>query len=276
VRGWRLTLALSCLAAPLLAQQPPPESSALPPDRPYGTEPGPVPPEQSAPPPALPEAGARPDPEARLDELEKDKPEEMPRTPPVHQALAEDPADLQSCLATLDEMGVSYERSAARTDPEDSDCGIVNPLTVTEILPGVSLSPAAELRCETARAMATWVRDIVQPAAGRLDERGALAGLEQGSGYICRRRNNAPEGKLSEHSFGNAIDVMAFRFAEGEPIRVEPREREGTLAEAFQRTARAGACLYFTTVLGPGTDAAHADHLHLDVKQRRGGFRLCQ
>ena len=116
----------------------------------------------------------------------------------------------------------------------------------------------------------------VQPAARQMTERGPVVALEQGSGYICRRRNNAPDGKLSEHSFGNAIDIMAFRFAEGEPIRVEPREREGTMAEAFQRAVRAGSCLYFSTVLGPGTDASHADHLHMDIKERNGGFRLCQ
>jgi hypothetical protein len=124
--------------------------------------------------------------------------------------------------------------------------------------------------------LSEWTRNIVLPAAEQLDDRGALFILDQGSSYICRRRNNAATGKLSEHSFGNAVDIMGFRFSEGAPIPVEPREREGTMAEAFQRTARAGACLYFTTVLGPGSDEAHADHLHLDIKERRGGFRLCQ
>jgi hypothetical protein len=81
---------------------------------------------------------------------------------------------------------------------------------------------------------------------------------------------------LSEHSFGNALDVIGFSFQNGAPIRMEPRADTGTIEEAFQRAVRGGACLSFTTVLGPGTDAAHADHLHLDIRDRDGGYRICQ
>ena len=97
-----------------------------------------------------------------------------------------------------------------------------------------------------------------------------------GGSYTCRRRNNLPTGKLSEHAFGNAIDIMSFQFEEGDPIPVEPRMDDHTIEEAFQRAVRATSCLYFTTVLGPGANAAHADHLHMDIAQRNGGYRLCQ
>ncbi len=61
------------------------------------------------------------------------------------------------------------------------------------------------------------------------------------------------------------------------PVEIAPRDDNGSdMTTAFQRTARASACLYFSTVLGPGSNAAHDDHLHLDVKQRGGGYRLCQ
>uniref|UniRef100_UPI002617FC8A extensin family protein n=1 Tax=uncultured Rhizobium sp. TaxID=155567 RepID=UPI002617FC8A len=43
-----------------------------------------------------------------------------------------------------------------------------------------------------------------------------------------------------------------------------------------QRSLNAMACLYFTTVLSPGSDAAHQDHLHLDVIKRNSGFRYCR
>jgi len=36
------------------------------------------------------------------------------------------------------------------------------------------------------------------------------------------------------------------------------------------------ACARFTTVLGPGSDGYHESHVHLDIIERRGGFRLCQ
>ena len=39
---------------------------------------------------------------------------------------------------------------------------------------------------------------------------------------------------------------------------------------------RRGACSYFTRVLGPGADASHKDHMHLDVIARTSGYRLCQ
>jgi hypothetical protein len=176
-----------------------------------------------------------------------------PTEPPIRTQLRETEDAFTACLAALDALGTVYETGAAVTDDGIRDCGVARPVRVTEVVPGVALSPEGVMRCETARALADWTATILQPAARTLPERGVLTTLEQGSTYICRPRNNRPGGKLSEHSFGNAVDI-----------------------EAFQRTARAGSCLYFTTVLGPGTDAAHADHLHMDIKARNGGFRLCQ
>ncbi len=47
-------------------------------------------------------------------------------------------------------------------------------------------------------------------------------------------------------------------------------------AAAFQRALNAAACLYFTTVLSPGSDDAHRNHMHLDVMKRTGGYRYCR
>lgn len=196
--------------------------------------------------------------------------------PPLPARVAAEPDALAACREELKSLGVVFEEIPAITDPDDADCGIEHPLSVTALPGGVALEPAGTMRCETALALARWTEEHVRPAAAHLPDRGALSAISQGSGYICKRRNSDPDGKISEHSFGNAVDIMAFEFAEGAPIPVEPREREGTMAEAFQDAVRATACLHFTTVLGPGSDAAHANHLHLDVKSRRGGFRLCQ
>ena len=188
--------------------------------------------------------------------------------------LAATEAARTACMAELDALGAVYETGAAVDDPDVADCGIVHPVTLSEVLPGVALTPPAPMRCETALALARWTRDFGQPAAERLG-RGALTEIRQGTVYNCRGRSSDSD-TMSEHAFGNAVDIMAFGFADGADVAVEPREREGTMAEAFQDAVRASACLEFTTVLGPGSDAAHADHLHLDVKSRRGGFRLCQ
>ena len=246
---------------------------------------------QEASPDSSPNPAPRPDPEARLDGLPEDEgtppggetadaeaavSEEEGReaAPGIWEQLAESEERLAACLTRLDELGAGYEQVEV-VKADDPDCGIANPVALSSPAPGVALSTPATLRCDAALAVTLWTQRHLQPAAEALD-RGPLVRLDTGPGYTCRRRNNAPDGVLSEHSFGNAIDVLGFSFAEGDPIAVEPREDEGTIAEAFQRTARASSCLYFTTVLGPGTDAAHADHIHADIKERRGGYRLCQ
>jgi hypothetical protein len=41
---------------------------------------------------------------------------------------------------------------------------------------------------------------------------------------------------------------------------------------------RQAACGWFTTVLGPGSDEAHHDHLHVDIQQHGSSdrYRICQ
>ncbi len=197
--------------------------------------------------------------------------------PPVREALELDDAGFAACTAALDALGVTYRIPDAPVIAEDDpDCGILRPVTLDEIIPGVALRPDSVLRCPAALALARWVDTIVRPASETLPTRGPVVALDHGSTYVCRRRNNAPDGKPSEHSFGNAIDITGFVFERGEPIPVIPRQDTNTRAEAFQRAVRGGACLYFSTVLGPGSDASHDDHLHLDVKSRRGDYRICQ
>jgi len=36
------------------------------------------------------------------------------------------------------------------------------------------------------------------------------------------------------------------------------------------------ACARFTTVLGPGSDGYHEDHIHVDLMERHSGYRICQ
>jgi hypothetical protein len=103
-----------------------------------------------------------------------------------------------------------------------------------------------------------------------------LSAIGIGSSYVCRRRNNAETGKLSEHATGNAVDISGFVFSDGSRFDIQLRDRTGTAQESFQKAIRFGACQYFTTVLGPGSDAHHDDHLHFDLAQRRGGYRLCR
>jgi hypothetical protein len=197
-----------------------------------------------------------------------------PDEPPMPRQLAESDLELGICLGRLATFGTVYERAPAVAD-EAGACGIAHPVRIIEIVPGVALAPPDIMRCEAAAALAEWVARFALPASTLLPERGPLVEVAQGSTYVCRNIGTAPGGDLSEHAFGNAIDVMGFGFARGAPIPIEPREREGTAAAAFQHAVRAAACLSFATVLGPGVEA-HEDHLHLDVKARESGYRYCR
>ncbi len=91
--------------------------------------------------------------------------------------------------------------------------------------------------------------------------------LEAFGAYSCRSVDNMYGAPLSEHSFGNAIDVSGFRLADGREIVDRARlEEDRTRQEAaFLREVHAGACQHFTTVLGPGADVFHYNHFHLDL-----------
>lgn len=272
----RLLLALIVLPGLALAQEPP----APRPDTPAEERPAPRPATAPASKPAGKPAPEQPVPEQPA----ADRPAETPAAetppepagPPIHATLRESDFDHAACLLELTLLGADYQPQPPISDPDQSDCGIDRPILLRAPLPGIQIPGGAPMRCDTARQLAHWLRDFVRPAAARLPGQPRLAALEPGSTYQCRATVGNDGAKLSEHAFGNAFDIAAFRFDDGSRLAVAPREDSGDLAEAFQRAVRGAACLYFTTVLGPGANAAHDDHLHLDIKARRGGWRLCQ
>jgi hypothetical protein len=215
-----------------------------------------------------PEAGKSDGEENKEDEEAKTPP--PPPPPPVEK---EDPEALKACLADLVALGTKF-KTATRID-DGEGCGIDQPLEVAEAIPGLDTG-GAQMRCETARALGHWLKDTVQPALKIAMPGKTITGITTGSTYACRLRNSASTGKISEHARGNAIDVAAFKLNDGSEITMKPRNEDGTMEGAFQRTATAGACLHFSTVLSPGSDAAHQDHLHLDVIERDSGYRYCR
>ncbi len=198
------------------------------------------------------------------------KPEETEALP----VSKEDPAELQACLSALKASGTKFEKA---DDIDDGGgCGIDKPITVSEILHGIKITPKATIRCQTALQLARWTKQTVLPAAKIAFDGETVTSIQNAYDYVCRRRNNAPTGKLSEHARGNALDIGGFTLSNGKTVNIKPRDDDSTLEGAFQRTVRASACLYFTTALGPGSDRAHKTHLHLDILERRGGYRYCR
>ncbi|MDF1609745.1 extensin family protein [Hoeflea sp. YIM 152468] len=197
-----------------------------------------------------------------------------PASLPESAVAKADETALAHCEAQLRKLGAVFERQDSVRG--DKGCGMDATYSIDQIIRGVSLSPASQMRCQTALALANWTDKVVLPATSGLPDKPRLAAINHGSTYACRRRNNSATGKLSEHATGNAIDIMEFGFSDRKPIGISPRKGDGDIEEAFQRAVRGGACLHFTTVLGPGTNAAHANHLHLDIIKRKRGYRLCQ
>jgi len=195
-----------------------------------------------------------------------------PRPPPA--IAGESDEDHKTCETELQAMGATF-KDIPRID-DGNGCGIDKPILLSEALPGIRVKPEGKMRCATALALAHWMKESVIPAAETaLKEAGRITTINQASTYICRLRNSAATGKISEHARGNAIDVASFTFEKGTTVAVEPRREDPTLTGAFQRTVSAAGCLYFTTVLDPESDAAHEHHFHLDVISRNGGFRYC-
>jgi hypothetical protein len=104
------------------------------------------------------------------------------------------------------------------------------------------------------------------PAPGKPADRIAI-----GTSYECRNQNRQASGKLSEHAFANGVDISGFEFKGRKALQIGEHPA-GTPDALFQAAIRTQACAYFTTVLGPGSDPAHATHLHLDLRSRGRGF----
>jgi hypothetical protein len=134
----------------------------------------------------------------------------------------------------------------------------------------IVLSPSATLRCPMGETVALWLRDDVTPAVASFGA--SLRGVETLDSFVCRGRNGATGGKLSEHGHANALDVRAFRFTDGRTIALT----DETLSKPLREKLRQSACARFTTVLGNGADAFHESHVHLDLLERSHNYRICQ
>jgi len=189
--------------------------------------------------------------------------------------MQENPEELRACLSQLKELGAEF-REIEPIKGEEDGCGIASPLEVSAVLPGIKLEPKGTMRCEAALALSRWTKDVIIPTAKIAMPDRQVTAFGNASTYICRNRNSAATGKMSEHAKGNAVDIATMTFDKGEPLVMKPRTEDGTVEGAFQRTITTAACLFFRTVLSPGSDATHQDHLHLDVLERKGGYLYCR
>jgi Extensin-like protein C-terminus len=139
----------------------------------------------------------------------------------------------------------------------------------------VAVKPAATLACPIVSALDRWLADSVQPASMRWF--GArVVEIKQISAYSCRGMNGNPHAHISEHAFGNALDVAAFTLADGRRITVKDGWRGLPEEQGFLRDVQAAACQQFNTVLAPGSNVYHYDHMHVDLMRRASGRVICE
>lgn len=201
--------------------------------------------------------------------------------PPPRLALPPAPVALDAdaaCLQDLATLGVSFQPVRSFGDP-DQGCGIANAVKVSAT--GAAWNRPGVLSCPLARVLARYQTEVLQPLAQQNFGQ-SIKRIHHAGTYDCRvRRNNSTAkaaalggsrgGRLSEHSKGQAIDLMAFELADGTMVSVKRDWRAGGAKAAFLKDVARASCNTFNVVLTPNHDRFHQDHLHLDI----GPHTLC-
>ncbi len=175
--------------------------------------------------------------------------------------------ETRQCLAQL-----STSRAAFTPLPDQyygagcSTLGTVRLSSLKSDDASLALSNLGPVTCPLAETLAGWARFGVDRAAQQILG-SALVRIETMGSYNCR--TVAGSDRMSAHATANAIDVSAFVLADGRRITIRGGWNGGTPAERrFLATIHTSACKRFGTVLGPAYNAAHKDHLHLEMSGR--------
>lgn len=180
-------------------------------------------------------------------------------------------APISACLQDPSGLGQMARMSDIS---EGNGCEVDNRYDV-QSLGRVSFTQPATMNCGMIAPLHGWLEQTVQKSAREhLGE--DVVGINVAASYACRPRNNRRGAKMSEHGYGNAIDISGFTLASGRQISVKDDYYSRGNAGDFLKQVRSEACGEFSTVLGPGSDSAHRDHLHLDLQNRRSGKSFCR
>jgi hypothetical protein len=205
------------------------------------------------------------------------KPE--PQSPPTQNTEEDAAGALKGCQTALTELGIAFE-AVVPVQAENNRCEVPDAVRISSVASAVgtiNLPARPVLNCGFALRLSVWLSDVAAPVIGSF-AKSPLVSVTSGPGFQCRNRNNQKTGKLSEHAYGNAIDITDFRLANGKTIKVSALP-DGPLQQVRMLMAlRISSCGYFTTVLGPGSSEAHKAHFHLDFAKRGKdwNYRICE
>ena len=208
-------------------------------------------------------------------------PAPSPQAPPALTAEAQPSGPgADECLASLKAAGFEIE-PAEPPQVSNELCRIETPVQLKAVpVPTkpemvVRLANQPILACRFAGPFGQWIGDLVAPLAAGI-KGSELKAVQTGPGFECRNRNRATTGKLSAHAQGLAIDIAGFDLANGTTLRIRPEP--DAVPDPALAALRTAACGWFTTILGPGSDEAHHDHLHVDIERHGSSnrYRICQ
>jgi hypothetical protein len=187
---------------------------------------------------------------------------EAPRAYPAERSVRSAPS------YPVDPRAASAPRSLPALGP-------VRSAQFTGAIHPVEVKPTATLACPIVSALDQWISASVQPAAMRWFGQ-PVTEIKQISAYSCRGMNGQPGAKISEHAFGNALDIAAFTLADGRQVVVRTSWKGTPEEQGFLHDVQGAACQQFTTVLAPGSNSFHYDHIHVDLMRRSSGRQICQ
>jgi hypothetical protein len=221
---------------------------------------------------AAPSARARPEAAVQAVPLPLPRPPEAAPRVPAQPAAPPEPAGPSECFVNLTSGIAVAEAMPPIVGP--NGCGAQDVVRLDAVMlrdqRRVQFKPPPTLRCSMATAVSNWLREDV---ADQVLPLGApLAGVENYDSYDCRPRNRVAGAETSEHGRANAIDIRSLTLTNGKRFGLTDPEVKKTVRDSL----KAGACARFMTVLGPGSDGYHEEHIHLDLAERRNGFRICQ
>lgn len=213
-----------------------------------------------------------------------DKPSVVPPDIPRQDSMAS--GGDKDCLQKLRAEGANFTIAAGVADMVvagalgNEVCHVQNPVRVHAVKVNsyiINLPESPLLNCHQALQFSKWLRESAAPIlAAQLGT--PLAKVSTGPGYECRGRNGDVAAKISEHGRGNAVDITTFTMQNGKIVTVADAQTPSASTYTVLRGLRASACGYFTTVLGPGSNAAHAAHFHFDIgiHGKSGNYRICE
>jgi hypothetical protein len=201
-----------------------------------------------------------------------------PRPEPLRPTLStEEPGAPEATAPTACRLHLTEALAIAPSMPPitgPGECGAPDVVRLEAVVLAdqsrVAMAPPAILRCTMAEAIVSWVREEAAPRALTLGA--PLRSIANLASFDCRGRNGISGAKLSEHGKANALDIHALKLADGKVVELTDPQ----VSRDFREGLRQSVCARFMTVLGPGSDGYHEEHVHVDLAERRNNYRICE